>query len=222
LRKFFLLLATFFFAIILLFSTAPVKADGPYVGSKNSNVYHYPSCSEVAKIKPENRIYFTDAQDAVNQGYHPCSVCKPPLPVSTTSPSLTATATPTAKPTITASPTTSPTEKLIATPTPTATPINPTYSPVPTATANPTTTLPTPASPTRTPTITSTPSPTDSTYTSPNTYSLPTITPTANPPDTPTTPEFPTWTIIAIFTLTIGVLIVSREHYSHKVKLKIN
>jgi len=59
---------------------APTPTGGPFVGSKNSNVYHYPSCKYAQQIKPENLVTFPTAQDAVNQGYHPCSYCNPPLP----------------------------------------------------------------------------------------------------------------------------------------------
>ena len=59
-----------------------VHAQGQFVGSKNSNKYHYPSCYWAGRIKPENEIWFSSAQDAVNHGYIPCSVCQPPLPQS--------------------------------------------------------------------------------------------------------------------------------------------
>jgi len=49
-----------------------------YVGSINSNVYHYPYCGNAAQIHPQNRIWFTSAEDARSQGYRPCKVCKPP------------------------------------------------------------------------------------------------------------------------------------------------
>ena len=49
-----------------------------YVGSINSDVYHYPYCRYVAQIYPQNRIWFTSAEDASSQGYRPCKVCKPP------------------------------------------------------------------------------------------------------------------------------------------------
>lgn len=55
------------------------KAGGQFVGSINSDVYHYPSCTYAKKIKAENQIWFTDADDAVRHGYRPCSVCNPPL-----------------------------------------------------------------------------------------------------------------------------------------------
>ena len=61
-------------------SPAPSAAIGAFVGSVNSNVYHYPSCTYARRIKPDNLITFSSAKDAVNEGYRPCKVCKPPLP----------------------------------------------------------------------------------------------------------------------------------------------
>jgi len=52
--------------------------DHRYVGSVKSDVYHYPDCEYVAEIYPQNRIWFTSAEDARSQGYRPCKVCKPP------------------------------------------------------------------------------------------------------------------------------------------------
>ncbi len=58
----------------------PTPTQGPFVGSKNSNVYHWPSCSAAQNILPQNLRYFANAQEAVNAGYHPCAICNPPLP----------------------------------------------------------------------------------------------------------------------------------------------
>ena len=82
---------TLLFVAILTLSVNG-QTQGPFVGSKESDVYHYPSCSYVSNIKEENKVWFTDAQDAVNHDYHPCLRCKPPLPSSST-PSPTATPT---------------------------------------------------------------------------------------------------------------------------------
>jgi len=49
-----------------------------FVGSKKSDVYHYPNCRYVKTILPENIIWFTSAEDARAHGYRPCKVCKPP------------------------------------------------------------------------------------------------------------------------------------------------
>jgi methylphosphotriester-DNA--protein-cysteine methyltransferase len=57
-----------------------VRAQGQFVGSVNSDVYHYPSCTYAQRIKPENKIWFADAADAQSHGYRPCKVCHPPIP----------------------------------------------------------------------------------------------------------------------------------------------
>ncbi|GAG81035.1 unnamed protein product, partial [marine sediment metagenome] len=49
-----------------------------YVGSINSNVYHYPWCIWAQRIYPENEIWFTSPEDARSHGYRPCKVCNPP------------------------------------------------------------------------------------------------------------------------------------------------
>ena len=49
-----------------------------YVLNTNTNKFHYPSCSSVSDIKPENIGYFTGSRDEViAQGYKPCGRCKP-------------------------------------------------------------------------------------------------------------------------------------------------
>jgi hypothetical protein len=40
-----------------------------FVGSKNSNKYHLPTCSFAKRIKPENRVCFVSAEDAKSKGY---------------------------------------------------------------------------------------------------------------------------------------------------------
>lgn len=50
-----------------------------YVGSTNSDKYHYPSCEWAKKISPANEIWFSSAADARAHGYIPCKVCDPPL-----------------------------------------------------------------------------------------------------------------------------------------------
>jgi hypothetical protein len=90
---------------------------GPVVGSKNSDVYHYPSCSEAKKIKPENLVTFPTIADACAAGYRPCKVCDPPA-CGTPTP----TATPTAKPTAAPTAASTPQQQLVTSPTPTSTP----------------------------------------------------------------------------------------------------
>jgi micrococcal nuclease len=53
-------------------------ASGVFVGSVNSNVYHYPSCTYAQRIYPENELWFSSSADAIANGYRPCKVCNPP------------------------------------------------------------------------------------------------------------------------------------------------
>jgi len=52
--------------------------SGPYVGSINSNKYHYPWCSAAQQINPGNLISFSSPENARASGYVPCLVCDPP------------------------------------------------------------------------------------------------------------------------------------------------
>ena len=49
-----------------------------FVGFKNSNKYHYPTCKWVKGAKPSWLIKFKSAEDAQAHHYVPCPVCKPP------------------------------------------------------------------------------------------------------------------------------------------------
>lgn len=48
-----------------------------FIGNSSTMKLHLPDCSYVEKIKPENRVEFTDRQEAIDKGYEPCKVCKP-------------------------------------------------------------------------------------------------------------------------------------------------
>lgn len=51
---------------------------GPFVGSVNSNVYHYPSCGSAKQIHSENLVVFNSSEEARSYGYRPCKKCNPP------------------------------------------------------------------------------------------------------------------------------------------------
>ncbi len=48
---------------------------GQFVGSKNSDKYHLPSCRWVKKIKEANQVWFSSTEEAASKGYKPCSQC---------------------------------------------------------------------------------------------------------------------------------------------------
>jgi methylphosphotriester-DNA--protein-cysteine methyltransferase len=66
--------------LVVTFALASISlaTDYQFVGSKKSDKYHYPSCEWAQKIKPENLVTFTSAQEALKAGYVPCKVCRPP------------------------------------------------------------------------------------------------------------------------------------------------
>lgn len=66
-----------------------------FVGSKNSNVYHYPSCYEAKKIKSENLVTFNTLAEACAAGYMACKVCNPPACGATPVPTPNPTTSPT-------------------------------------------------------------------------------------------------------------------------------
>lgn len=53
------------------------SSSGEYVGSRNSDKYHYPSCTWAKKIKASNEVWFSSTADAEAKGYIACKVCKP-------------------------------------------------------------------------------------------------------------------------------------------------
>ncbi|MHB8278649.1 MAG: Ada metal-binding domain-containing protein [Candidatus Humimicrobiaceae bacterium] len=59
-------------------TTTTTDNSGPFVGSVNSDVYHYPDCGSAKRIKEENRIWFSSSNEARAAGYRPCKTCNPP------------------------------------------------------------------------------------------------------------------------------------------------
>ncbi len=56
---------------------AEKKKEKIYFGNKRSPMLHLSKCRWIKKMLPENIVLFTARQDAINQGYSPCKVCKP-------------------------------------------------------------------------------------------------------------------------------------------------
>jgi hypothetical protein len=46
-----------------------------FVASKNSDKYHLPTCPSAQKIKPENKICFSSAEEAQARGYQGAKCC---------------------------------------------------------------------------------------------------------------------------------------------------
>lgn len=72
------ILIAVFILVLFVGAYLAFAADYKYVGSAKSNKYHYPNCRYVQMIKPENLVTFESAKEALEAGYVPCKVCKPP------------------------------------------------------------------------------------------------------------------------------------------------
>jgi methylphosphotriester-DNA--protein-cysteine methyltransferase len=44
-------------------------------GYRPKKIYGLLSCSSGKRMKPENRVFFKNEQEAINAGYRPCSHC---------------------------------------------------------------------------------------------------------------------------------------------------
>lgn len=58
-------------------AVAPQAGDCPYIGNKNSKIFHHAWCSSVAQMKPANKVCFATREEALAQGYRPCKNCRP-------------------------------------------------------------------------------------------------------------------------------------------------
>lgn len=57
--------------------SSTTEQNNQFVGSVNSDKYHYPDCRSALNIKQENEVWFSSVEDAKSKGYVACKVCKP-------------------------------------------------------------------------------------------------------------------------------------------------
>lgn len=62
---------------ILSIISKRIPPEYKYAASKDSEVFHYIDCSNVARIKPENLILFKTRKEAIASGRRLCKTCKP-------------------------------------------------------------------------------------------------------------------------------------------------
>jgi hypothetical protein len=67
-------------AILLLLVVAPSQSptQEQFVGSSQSDVYHYPDCPYAQDFHLGNEVWFEDSEGTRAHGYHPCGYCDPP------------------------------------------------------------------------------------------------------------------------------------------------
>lgn len=56
---------------------AYVNSGARFIGSRNNDVYCFPSCVRARTILPSNRVEFKNHDAASDAGYRPCTVCSP-------------------------------------------------------------------------------------------------------------------------------------------------
>jgi micrococcal nuclease len=64
--------------VVIPGSASTISAAKRFVGSANSNRYHYTWCQWAESISSENKVWFSSSKDAKAQGYLPCGICDPP------------------------------------------------------------------------------------------------------------------------------------------------
>lgn len=63
--------------LVTLLATISTAFATTYVGSVNSNKFHYTYCRYADRIYESNKIYFSSRDEAINSGYVPYKVCCP-------------------------------------------------------------------------------------------------------------------------------------------------
>lgn len=53
------------------------SAEFTYIGNRNSHVFHLPNCAGVKSMSDKNKVEFTTREEAIAEGYTPCSQCEP-------------------------------------------------------------------------------------------------------------------------------------------------
>jgi phosphatidylserine/phosphatidylglycerophosphate/cardiolipin synthase-like enzyme len=56
---------------------SPAKSAAQFVASRNSEVFHRPSCKSVEKISPKNLVRYASREEAIRAGKKPCDECRP-------------------------------------------------------------------------------------------------------------------------------------------------
>lgn len=63
--------------LVTLLMTLNIATATTYIGSSQSNKFHYTDCRWAKKINPGNAIFFSSREEAFSYGYVPCKVYKP-------------------------------------------------------------------------------------------------------------------------------------------------
>lgn len=53
------------------------EISGKFAGWKKGKIFGRLDCRSGMRIKKENRVFFLTWDDAIEQGYRPCKICRP-------------------------------------------------------------------------------------------------------------------------------------------------
>lgn len=57
---------------------SPLTTEGcPYIGNRNTGVFHYAGCSSVAQMAERNKVCLASREEALQRGFRPCQRCHP-------------------------------------------------------------------------------------------------------------------------------------------------
>jgi len=63
--------------VLLIACSAATALASTYVGNARTHKFHYADCRYVGEMNDNNKVYFEDRDDAIDEGYVPCKVCRP-------------------------------------------------------------------------------------------------------------------------------------------------
>ena len=66
-----------FLAFAIIACATVTALASTYVGNAHTHKFHYSDCRYVDQMNDSNKVYFDDRDEAVNEGYVPCKVCRP-------------------------------------------------------------------------------------------------------------------------------------------------
>lgn len=63
--------------VLLVACSAATVLASTYVGNARTHKFHYSDCRYVGEMNENNKVYFDDRDEAIDEGYVPCKVCRP-------------------------------------------------------------------------------------------------------------------------------------------------
>ncbi|MBT3168622.1 MAG: hypothetical protein HN952_03890 [Candidatus Cloacimonetes bacterium] len=79
-KRYLLLIIILVLALLLWFGCShnrKINIQKKYVGSVNSDIYHYPHCKSAKRICISNEVWFSSKNEARKNGYRACKLCFP-------------------------------------------------------------------------------------------------------------------------------------------------